>query len=546
MDYMNAPPDAVRSWQEGRFGIFIHWDVASLARTAQSWGRHGPRPGCRKPATGGVPREEYDNLYRQFDPAAFDGREWAALFKAAGARYVVFTAKHHAGFCMYDSAHTDYDIMSAPIGRDLGGELARACQEEGLAFGWYYSQPDWYHPDYLTAAHDRYKLYLRNQLHELLSKYGTISVLWFDGLGKSAQTWDAPELFKMARSLQPHILINKRCGLPGDFDTRELRVGRFDLDRPWEHCTIIGSNWNWTGGREVKSPRTCIRLLVRTVGAGGNLLLDTGPKPDGTIPEAERDVLRAMGAWLSRHGESIYGTVAGPYMPGPWGVSTRKGDTVYLHVLQRWAEGADGTLRLPPLPLRVVRHEAVSGALRDFRQDDSGLCLTFDTKAHNPTDTIVKLEVAGDAGEIAPIEVERRTSLSVGAAATASSGTGKSAPDALTGANRKQFDEGALIKAAWSPRANDKAPWVEIDFGRTATFDHVILAEHVRAAGTKGFRIEHADGGEWRTLFAADEPLGQYFSLRCAPTAARKMRFTITRSDGRRGLVLFDVYPAAR
>jgi alpha-L-fucosidase len=175
-------------------------------------------------------------------------------------KYMIFLVKHHDGFCLYDTKLTDYKSTSpeAAWQHDVMADVAEACQASGLKLFIYYSQPDWHHPDYRTENHPRYIEYLHGQIGELLTSYGRIDGLWFDGLGGKAEDWDAGRLFELARRLQPHLIINNRCGLPGDFDTPEQRLGKFQLDRPWETCMTLGTQWSWKPDDQIKSLKECI------------------------------------------------------------------------------------------------------------------------------------------------------------------------------------------------------------------------------------------------------------------------------------------------
>ena len=231
---MLAPEDSLRWHRDAKLGISIHWGPVTLSEVPMSWGRHGPRPGAGRPATSGIPMDEYDQLYRRFDPVEFDAREWIDLFQRAGARYFYFTAKHHDGFCMWDSQTTDYDIMSTPFARDVVAELAAAARERDLKIFWYYSQPDWFHPNALQDGHyEEYLPYLQRQVDELLNAYGPIDGLWFDHLGSRHYHWNSVEWLPALRAEHPGLLFNNRIGhgLPpqyqGDWFVYELRVG------PW-------------------------------------------------------------------------------------------------------------------------------------------------------------------------------------------------------------------------------------------------------------------------------------------------------------------------
>jgi len=401
--HLRASDADMQWWREARFGLFVHWGPVSLKGTEISWSRGGERRGTG--GTGAIPAEVYDNLYKEFNPVEFNAKEWVDIAKAAGMQYLVFTTKHHDGFSMFDSTLTDYKITNSPFRRDVVAELAQACHDAGLRLGFYYSPPDWHHPDYRTENHGRYIGYLHGQLRELCTNYGRVDVIWFDGLGGKAEDWDAPTLFKMIRTLQPHALINNRAGLPGDFDTPEQQVGRYQRDRAWESCITICSQWAWKPDDNLKSLKECIDTLVRCAGGDGNLLLNVGPMPTGEIEPRQVERLREIGAWLKDYGHTIYGTRGGPFLPGPRRASTCKGNTVYIHVLQ-WP---DGPLHLPPLGKRVVAHSLLTGGKVRVKQRDSGLKISVPTKYRDALDTIVALELDGPAGDIEPAQPASRS-----------------------------------------------------------------------------------------------------------------------------------------
>ncbi len=416
------PPadDAVARWRALRIGLFIHWGPVSLRGTEIGWSRGRE-----------VPIDEYDQLYLRFNPVRFDADQWVQIARAAGARYLVFTAKHHDGFCMWDSALTEYDIASTPFGRDVVAELRDACRRQEMPLGLYYSILDWHHPDYPTdspggrrrkpnARMDRYVAYLQGQVRELIVNYGPLLTMWFDG------EWEEPwthahgvALCRYVRRLQPDILINNRVDkarrpgsyrgpFAGDYDTPEQRVGTFRRDRPWESCITLGRQWAWRPNDELKSFSDCVRLVLYTVGGDGNLLLNVGPMPDGRIEPRQVERLHELGRWLAQYGEGIYGTRGGPYRPAPWGVSTCKGQAVYLFVL-RWPDR--GPLHLPPLPLRIVQARTLTGHRVKVEQTTAGLNVWLAPEHRDEPATAIKLLLDGDAYAIPPIDAPPHTSV---------------------------------------------------------------------------------------------------------------------------------------
>lgn len=399
-------------WREARFGMFIHWDPSSVAACEISWGklfyddvgenlRPNPRPGpglmgkneWREPwlewFKPPVPREIYDNLPKSFYPGMFDADRIVAQARAAGMKYIVQVAKHHNGFCMWNSDFTDFDMSATPFKRDIIGEMAAACDKAGMKFGIYYSQRDWHHPDYGPESMEKYNEYMRAQIRELLERHPNISILWFDSGGYPFELWEGDRLYRMIHGLRPDIIINNRCGLPGDFHTPEQRLGAFDLERDWESCMTFTGYWSWHGYQTKVIPfEECLTNLVRCAGGNGNLLMNIGPLPTGEIDTREADRLRRVGAWLALYGESIYGTRGGPFPPGDYGVSTHKGRQVYLHVL-KWPES--GPLVLPQLPAKVLEAVALTGGTPGFRQSATALEVTLAESARDPLDTVIRL-----------------------------------------------------------------------------------------------------------------------------------------------------------
>ncbi len=392
-DYLRAKPQDIQWWQDAKFGLFIHWGPVSLKGTEISWSR--AKRGRRR-GGGPIPVEVYDNLYKQFNPVKFNAREWVAIAKAAGMKYLVFTTKHHDGFCMFDTKLTDYKITNSPFGRDVVKELADACHEAKFRLGFYYSPPDWHHPDYRTANHARYIEYLHGQLRELCTNYGRVDIIWFDGLGGRAKDWDSERLFRMIRQLQPHVLINNRGGLRGDFDTPEQRIGRFQLARPWESCITICRQWAWRPNDKMKSLKECIDILVRCVGGGGNLLLNVGPMPTGEIEPRQVARLKEIGAWLAKYGESIYGTRGGPFRPAAWGATTRKDNKIYVHVL-KWPAGP---LTLPPFSAKVTSASVLTGGQAKIERTDKGITINVPQAHRQALDTIVVLTLDRPAADV--------------------------------------------------------------------------------------------------------------------------------------------------
>ena len=282
-----------------------------------------------------MPVEEYDNLYKRFNPVRFNADEWVKTARDAGMKYMVFTTKHHDGFSMFDTRQTDFNVMKSPFGRDVVKELAKACREQGIAFGTYYSVCDWHHPDFPLGSPggstakpkpnlDRYEKYLRRQVQELIENYGPLNTLWFD-VSQCFDEGRGKGVVEFVRSLQPDILVNNRCANAGDYDTPEQHVGTFRMERPWETCMTVCQQWAWRPNDTMKSLKECVQTLVLCAGGDGNLLLNVGPMPDGRIEPRQVDRLKEIGRWLARYGETIYGTRGGPFKPTKSVASTAQG-----------------------------------------------------------------------------------------------------------------------------------------------------------------------------------------------------------------------------
>jgi len=394
-DISPVQPEAMRKWQDARFGMFIHWGPVSLTGQEIGWSR-----GAQTPVA------EYDALYKKFDPVKFNADEWVKAAKDAGMKYIVLTTKHHDGFCLWDTKQTDYNIMNTPFKRDVVRELAEACTQGGIGFGAYYSTCDWFHPDFPQTSPggkvtrethdlDRYTEYLKAQTKELLTNYGPLLTLWYD----VPQRFDAKRgagIINLARSIQPGILINNRTGHEGDYDTPEQRIGGFQMARPWETCMTICQQWAWKPDDKMKSLKECIHVLVRTVGNNGNLLFNVGPQPDGAIEGRQIEQLKEIGAWLAKNSASVYGTRGGPWKPSPLMLSTRKDSKIYLHFLNK----VEGTISIPALPVGIKSARVLNGP--DIKTATAGglLSIEIPPDSWDDIDTIVELTVEGNTMDI--------------------------------------------------------------------------------------------------------------------------------------------------
>jgi alpha-L-fucosidase len=482
--WLKARPELMQRWQDLGFGLFMHWDPSSILGVEISWHRQSP-------FNGPIPDDVYDNLYRSFYPGQFDAAAIAKTAKDAGMKYIVITAKHHGGFSLFDSAYTDYDIMSTPFKRDIIKELADATRAARLLFGLYYSQPDWHHPAFLAKDWETYNKFLYGQLRELCTNYGEISMIFFDAISYGSDQYRPKELFKMIRELQPNVVINDRCGLPGDYSTPEQVVGAFQVKRPWETCMTLGTAWSWKTYDKVRSPAECVRLLVMTAGSGGNLLLNVGPMPTGQIEPRQAEVLQKVGNWLSRNGHALLGHRAGPYKPALWGASVHDAHTIYLHILS-WADLPE---LLPALPTPITSITHLDGRPVAFTHDSAGLRLNIPHDERDSLNTILKLTLAPSgpaAKDLPPLLVPTR-SLARLKAVSAST-------DAANAKNLVDDDPATQ----WV--SDSRQTWVEIDLGADRRFSRVDIREegHAWETRTKSFellvRAEGFPADQWQTI----------------------------------------------
>lgn len=378
---LNLIPEKMQWWKDAKFGMFIHWGLYAIPAKGE-WIMHKQN----------IPAEEYALLADQFVPRHFDADAWAQVAKNAGMKYMVLTARHHDGFALWDSPSSYRDFCSAKTAakRDFVAEYVQACRRAGLGVGLYYSPMDWRFPGYFkprempdNAALMKQQAY--GQIEELMSSYGKIDILWYDGgwlahKGTDADAawfWEPIKLNTVVRKYQPDVVINPRSGLKGDFKCNEgshALVGPI-IETPWEKClNLNNAGWGFNTAQNLLSADEIIRMLINVVGRGGNVLLNVGPDRDGIIPPAHVAVLEQVGDWLQIYGESIYGTRAGPFQPvdGRY-CSTYKGNRVYVHVLD-WGE--DKKLFLPALDQTIEAVSILTGGHISHVQTDRQTILT--------------------------------------------------------------------------------------------------------------------------------------------------------------------------
>jgi alpha-L-fucosidase len=342
---------------DAKFGIFVHWGIYSAGETSESWAFFN----------GEISYEDYMAQARTFTAAQYDPDAWAKLFAEAGAKYAVLATKHHDGFALWDTKLSKLNAKDgSPAGRDLVGPLCEALRKYGLKVGLYFSHLDWSHPDYATilpkkaqihdhaqrhanrfgypqgaedpAAWERFLQFHRGQLKELCTRYAP-DLLWFDGdWERDPEQWRFAELAEQLRAWSPGVILNSRMGGFGDYATPEQAMPVSKPESPWEFCVTINDSWGYQKkDRNFKSARQCLRMLAECAGMGGNLLLDVGPKSDGTLQPEQVEVLQGMGRWTRKHAEALFGTVAGLPPAHFYGASTlsKKNDVIYLICFDR-------------------------------------------------------------------------------------------------------------------------------------------------------------------------------------------------------------------
>jgi alpha-L-fucosidase len=346
----------MQTWFEtAGLGLFVHWDHASQQGLEISWPLVGGGGILRHAQD--VTAEQYHSSAATFDPTAWDAKALAKLASDTGVQYAVLTTKHHNGFSMFDTHLDDFSVVKAsPYGKDIVREFADAMRAEGIRVGFYYSLCDWHHADYppFTEKHRPYRMgssppmpdeatwerfldFMYGQIRELLTQYGPVDLIWFDGgWERRASQWRSSELEAMIRALQPDIIINDRLPRAGDYDTPEQFVPPQPPERKWETCMTMNESWSWNpADHDYKSPRSLVHTLCEVVGRGGNLLLNVSPRGDGSLPPEQTFRMEHVGRWVQRNGEAVLGVEPGLESWQHYGPSTRRGSRVYVHLLAR-------------------------------------------------------------------------------------------------------------------------------------------------------------------------------------------------------------------
>lgn len=540
----------IKWFRDAKVGVFIHWNPSVIIEREISW--------CRNE----VGREKYDALYKRFDPKRFNADEWIRIFHDAGIRYAVFVPKHHDGFAMFRTKTYDYNVLNTPFGRDYTKELSEACRKGDVRFCLYYSVLDWWNKDYSPKAGTDLTNYVEKtfkpQIRELLTQYGPVGCIWFDG------NWDASwnrkhalEVAQLIRQLQPDLMIGNRLepkarrpgpellnsdepgvringDLPyvssfydapdavGDYQAREMMYGHYYAEKAWDSCynfapTPAAPNgaWSWLAGAKPRPLQEIVHWIIQCIGRDGNALLGIGPKPDGTIDAASVVRLRELGAWLKANGDAVYETRGGPWLPGEWGVSTRKGDKVYLFV-ERWSSE---TLRLPALPVAAKSARVLGGASVALEPVGADIVLRVSASQRKPIATVIEITMAGDVMAAPVKEVPGPRSLSKGKPVEVSS----------FWAGRPELDKSRITDGntatIWATEEKARAGSVTVDLGQVSAVSGLRLSEgpYVRI---KRFDVDAEVGGVWKRI-ASGTGIGASLRLDIDPVSTRRIRLNI-------------------
>lgn len=399
-----------QEFRDARFGIFLHWGLYAMLATGE-WTM----------TNNNLNYKEYAKLAGGFYPSKFNAAEWVAAIKASGAKYICFTSRHHEGFSMFDTKYSDYNVVDAtPFKRDILKELADECHKQGIRLHLYYSHLDWYREDYPWGRTGRgtgrpnpegnwpsYYQFMNNQLTELLTNYGPIGAIWFDGWWDQDQNpdfdWQLPGQYELIHKLQPACLVgNNHHQTP--FEGEDIQIFERDLpgenkaglsgqdisSLPLETCETMNGMWGYKiTDQNYKSTKTLIHYLVKAAGKDANLLMNIGPQPDGELPEVAVQRLAEMGEWMKTYGETIYGTRGGCVGPHPWGGTTQKGDKLYVHILNL----QDKALFLPLADRKVKKARYfVDGTPVKFQKNNEGYTLLLNA-VPTDVDTVIELEL---------------------------------------------------------------------------------------------------------------------------------------------------------
>ncbi len=540
--------------RDAKIGVFVHWNPSSLIAQEISWSRKD------------YGTNKYDQLYKQFKGEKFNADDWVKLFYDSGIRYAVIVSKHHDGFSMFDTkvpVCSEYSVMKAPFGRDYVKEISDACHRDGVKFCLYYSVLDWWNPKYSAEAGADLRAYkeeiFKPQMQELLTNYGDVGYIWFDGSWESSWTHaDGGEMYGFIRRLQPATLIGNRIeprrfgntdGVPevdsmfpgpdgvGDFQAREVELGNYDASKAWDKCLALApaspnGGWSWDGGAmKLRSCNDLITYLIECIGRDGGLLLGVGPRPDGTIDPTHAARMLEFGDWIKLNGEAVYGTRGGPYLPGDWGASTRRRDKVFLFI-QSWK---GDTFTLPVLPSRVKSARLLTRGSVKVEKDDENLVVRVPRAFHRATATIVELTLDGDAMKLPVIQVPGPKNLALGKPVEVSSFW----PGRQEELNKTHITDGNRA-TLWASEEKARDGWVTVDLQQECEVSEAMLSD-APYARIQAFDLEAQVGGEWKKV-AEGSTIGSKLSLEFAPVRARLFRLNIRKASDTPTLAEFQLF----
>ena len=547
--------ERLKWWSDAKMGLFVHWGPVSLIGEEISWSRKG------------YGASKYDALYKRFNPVKFNAKEWVALAKASGMKYIVLTAKHHDGFCLFETKTTEYNIMNTPFGRDVCKELAQAAHEANMPICWYFSVADWKDPDCRNPkTNSVFADRAVEQVRELLTNYGKISLLWVDYEG-SPSPIEPKRVFDLARKLQPEIIINNRLepftpdeshaylGKYADYTTPEGFVAGYGTV-PWETCTNMGHQWAWKFNDTPRSLKESLHTLLRCVGGNGNLLFNIGPDSLGVFPANFAERAYEMGTWLAKNKEAIYSTKGGVFTPSTDYVSSYKGNKVYLFLLTNTLEN----INLPAIPAKILKATILNGKEVSYTQNKNGISLNVPLNERDSIATIIEFILDKSASTIRPIiPISTTNSLAYGKTAMASSSIGKFLhdPNAAFDDNMATYwkpgrREDVIFNQYYGIDLNYESEackalyhhtgFLEVNLGKPQKVEEIKLSERNRNSEIGKFEVQCVQNGKWIPIAKGDK-MGEW-SKKIIPVTAQKFRVAILDSKGYIGINEFQLYPA--
>lgn len=547
--------ERLKWWQDSKMGLFVHWGPVSLIGKEISWSRAGY--GAAK----------YDSLYLRFNPEKFDAKEWVSLAKASGMKYIVLTAKHHDGFCLFETKTTPYNIMNTPFGRDVCKELAEAAHEANMPICWYFSVADWKDPDCRDPkTNGIFADSVFEQVKELLTNYGKIGLLWIDYEGDPSPI-QPKRIFDLARKLQPEIIINNRLepfspdeshsyiGQYADYATPEGFVAGYSAV-PWETCTNMGHQWAWKFNDTPRSLRESLHTLLRCVGGNGNLLFNIGPDSSGIFPPNFAQRAREMGSWIDKNTKAIHNTKGGVYSPAEKYVSANRGNDLFLFSL----DNQSSELILPSLPAKIEKAYMLDGTELTFSQTKNQVKINFPKDKIDSVATIAVLQLDKNVASLKPIiPTTTSNSLGYGKTASASSSVGQfyhdpaAAFDDNPNTNWKlgrrtdvDFNQYYGKKMHYMSEEGmalyQPTGWLQIKLEEPKNVGQIKLTEAIKSGSQiQKFEVQYEQKGEWITMAKGDRMVN--WQQEVVPVTAQNFRLVIEKYHGYFGVAEFELFP---